>query len=82
MNNAEHKIGCPKYKYEDLVEFKYSANNTNIVKTGVVYIVDAYGTFEQNEEPSYDIFVEGKDDESNILYKHIRESSIIKKIEP
>ena len=39
-------------------------------------MVDAYRTFEQSVEPSYDVFVE----EDNCLYKHICESDIIKKV--
>lgn len=62
-------IGHPKYKREDIVSFKFKDK----VKTGTVYIVDSYGTFEQNEEPSYDILVETE----NTLYKHVRESLVI-----
>ena len=39
-------------------------------------MADAYGTFEQNLEPSYDVLV----DEDNCLYKHICQSEIIKKV--
>jgi len=60
-------IGKPKYKENDVVSFKIG----NEVETGYVYIVDAYGTFEQNEEPSYDIMVE--EGAMPGLYKHIRE---------
>ena len=61
-------IGHPKYKRDDVVSFKFKDE----VKTGTVYIVDSYGTFEQNEEPSYDILVESE----NTLYKHVRESKV------
>jgi hypothetical protein len=61
-------IGHPQYKRNDVVSFKFKDE----VKTGTVYIVDAYGTFEQNEEPSYDILVESE----NTLYKHVRESKV------
>lgn len=44
-------------------------------KCGMIQIVDAYGTFEQEDEPSYDICVE----EENCIYKHIRETAIIRK---
>ena len=64
-------IGSPKYKRGDRVSFTFKEE----IKTGYVYIVDAYGTFEQDEEPSYDIMV----DEENCLYKHFRES-LVKKI--
>lgn len=55
----------PDFKCGDTVKFPWRGE----VKTGQVYIVDEYGTFEQWEEPSYDIMVE---DEG--LYKHVRES--------
>lgn len=41
----------------------------------MIQIVDAYGTIEQEDEPSYDICVE----EENCLYKHIREPDIVRK---
>ena len=41
---------------------------------GSIEIVDQYGTFEQAEEPSYDILVK---EENGCLYKHIRESQIM-----
>lgn len=46
------------------------------VKRGRVYAVDAFGTVEQSEEPSYDIMVE----EDKCLYKHICESEILGKV--
>lgn len=47
-------LGKPKYKREDKVKFPCRGTE----KIGKVYIVDANGTFEQQEEPSYDIQVE------------------------
>ena len=41
------------YKEGQIVKFKIN----NIIKEGIIYIVDKYGTFEQNNEPSYDIKV-------------------------
>ncbi len=67
-------IGYPKYRINDRVKFK----PRNEIKIGSVFIVDAYGTFEQQDEPSYDIIVE----EENMLYKHIKESLIIGLINP
>lgn len=61
-------IGKPKYRRGDSVCFEARGE----MKTGTVHIVDAYGTFEQAEEPSYDIMVE----EENCLYKHCRESLV------
>ena len=63
--------GKPKYKLGDIV--KFSVNN--IVKTGVVYIVDAYGTFEDPSDASYDVLVEN--DEERCLYKHISERYVL-----
>ena len=60
----------PDYDLGDTVTFK-AGNDT---KTGKVYIVDAKGTWEQSEEPSYDVMVEPE----NTLYKHIRESLIMR----
>lgn len=73
------------YKVGDVVHFKYGPiydMNGNVissakeVRTGVIEIVDAHGTFEQNEEPSYDIFIK----EDNTLYKHIRQSLVVEKV--
>lgn len=40
----------------------------------MIEIIDAFGTFEDNSDVSYDIMVA----EENCLYKHIREDFIIK----
>jgi len=65
-------LGKPKYKKGDHLKFKIADE----IHTGVVFIVDAYGTFFQDEEPSYDL----ENTDENILYKHIRESLIIEKL--
>ena len=62
-------VGKPKYKVGDTVSFKFR----DTVLTGQIYIVDKYGTFEQNEEPSYDIMVT---EQFNGLHKHYRESEL------
>ena len=62
----------PDFKRGDTVEFAWKSE----IKVGEVYIVDKDGTFEQWEEPSYDIMVK---DEG--LYKHIRESFVRREIE-
>lgn len=61
--------GRPLYKREQWVEF--DAFGTN--KVGLIFVVDAYGTMEQDKQPSYDIIVYGE----NMLYKHIEESAVI-----
>ena len=57
------------YKEGQIVKFKIN----NIIKEGIILIVDKYGTFEQNKEPSYDIMVT----EENTMYKHIIQSMIV-----
>lgn len=72
-------IGKPKYKVGDRVSFKIKDDGEDFIVSGKVYIVDAYGTFEQNEEPSYDVMAEEShyDKDSSCLYKHVRESSLL-----
>ena len=63
-------LGKPKYNYGDTVSFVID----NKVKTGTIYIVDKYGTFEDDSDVSYDIMVENE----NCLYKHIKETGVKK----
>lgn len=74
------KIGNPKYTYDDEVSFVIEDKDNTYTLTGKVYIIDSYGTFEQNDEPSYDVMV--NEGEYPIIYpclfKHIRESQIIR----
>lgn len=64
-----------KYKLNEEVSFKMDEK----VLTGRVFVVDKYGTFEQNEEPSYDIMVENSPHFNGkaCLYKHIRQSIVV-----
>lgn len=64
-------LGKPKYKRNDQVRFMVDGE----MKIGYVYIVDAYGTFFQVDEPSYDIVV--KEERGECLYKHIPESKVV-----
>lgn len=64
-----NSIGKPKYKYQDKVAFKINGKTVE----GSIYIIDAYGTFENPNEVSYDILSESE----NTLYKHIPESEIL-----
>ena len=66
-------VGKPKYDYGDIVKFKYFDNEKEIHKTGVVYIIDRFGTFFNDSDVSYDIMVK----EDNCLYKHITESFVL-----
>lgn len=61
-------IGKPEYTLRQAVEFTISGKTVK----GEIRVIDKYGTFEQNEEVSYDIF----SPEENMLYKHIKESLI------
>lgn len=61
--------GKPKYSFGDSVKFKIN----NKVLSGTVYIIDSYGTFEDDSDVSYDIL----DEAQKCLYKHIREDKII-----
>ena len=62
-----------KYKKGDIVLFRYGQK----IKNGTIGIVDAQGTFLQQEEPSYDIEVTNDLRDQNGLYKHIRQSWIL-----
>ncbi|CQR25848.1 hypothetical protein BN1356_02195 [Streptococcus varani] len=62
-------LGKPKYTFEDCLEFKNQYMPE--AKRGQVQIVDAWGTFGQTNQPSYDIYVP----EENCLYKHIVEEA-------
>lgn len=62
----------PFYKVGEKVIFSLSENNE--VKTGVIKVVDAYGTFADPNIISYDVL----DNNNNILYKHVPEKFIKK----
>ena len=59
------------YKVGDEVVFTLN----EIQKEGVVFIVDANGTFERPVNTSYDILVENE----NMLYKHVPYDMVSKK---
>lgn len=64
-------VGNPKYSLGDNVKFSLGSKTF----TGKIYIIDKFGTFEDNSEVSYDIL-----DRDGCLYKHIREDMIIEGI--
>ena len=66
-----------KYKIDDIVGFYIIPyqEEKEIFCIGKIEIVDAYGTFGQKEEPSYDIMVENFNGQGRMLVKHIKESS-------
>lgn len=55
------------YRWNSIVKFKWNDE----IKEGIIKIVDENGTFEQNDEPSYDIESDGT------LWKHIPQSEVI-----
>ena len=63
-------LGKPQFKKGAKVSFVWRG----IELKGFVAIVDSYGTFEQHEEPSYDIW--SFLGEEVCLYKHCRESTV------
>lgn len=63
--------GKPKFKVNDWVSFNWKGKEIE----GEVWVVDAYGTFFQTKEPSYDVF----SPKENMLYKHMEESCLTKK---
>lgn len=61
-------VGNPKYKIGDNVSFTLEKE----IKQGEIYVVDKYGTFEDDSDVSYDIFVKN----DNVLYKHVKETML------
>ena len=73
--NRHYKIGHPKYFLGDSVRFHLMISGGNYkIKDGVICVVDAFGTVEQQEEPSYDIEI--IENGNSCLCKHIRESEV------
>lgn len=64
-------LGKPKYKEGTTVKFIFR----NELKTGVIWVVDRFGTFDYKEDVSYDIMVESE----NMFYKHIPEKYVVKR---
>jgi len=66
-------IGKPKYNYND--EVKFTIDNKEY--KGKIYIIDPYGTFEDNSDVSYDIMVQDFGEKhEECLFKHISEKLI------
>ena len=63
-------LGKPKFNYGDIVKFICNSEE----KIGKIDIIDAYGTFADSSDVSYDILVE----KDNCLYKNIREDGVTK----
>ena len=72
-------IGYPLFNYEDEVGLyvKPYQSESEIFCKGKIYIIDAYGTMDQNIEPSYDVMVENFNNSGRpCLCKHVRESEL------
>lgn len=71
-------LGKPNFTYGETVSFELEMESGNkILCTGTVAVVDSYGTFFQNEEPSYDVMVENfAGSGTQMFVKHIRESNL------
>ncbi len=68
-------LGKPKFAQQQPVRFTLEdKEGKSLVLEGVIYVVDANGTIEQQEEPSYDIMALVEGDKT--LFKHIRESYV------
>lgn len=62
------------YNIDDVVFFLLDGKEY----TGIIAIVDRFGTFLDNSEPYYDIYITIQ--KEKILVKHIRQSCIIRKV--
>lgn len=71
--------GKPKYNYGNKVKFKIIHEGKEYELVGEVYIIDKYGTFEDNSDVSYDIMVdECPWHNAPCLFKHFREDGVEK----
>lgn len=67
-------LGKPKYNIGDKVSFKLEDK----IYEGSVYIIDPYGTFDDDSDVSYDIMVNNwGPKKEECLFKHINERLII-----
>ena len=67
----KEKKGFPKFNYNDEVKFNLDGE----IKKGIVYVIDKYGTFEDDSDVSYDVLVANENE--RCLYKHINEKFLI-----
>lgn len=71
-------LGKPKYKIGDIVQFDFTYQDKEYHIVGKVEIIDAYGTFEQNKEVSYDVMADSIPFANGgpTLFKHIIETNL------
>ena len=74
VDDKQPVLGRPRYKKYQPVKFEWNTRDETMHLVGIVAIVDAYGTYETAEEPSYDIYSWLKDERG--LFKHIWESKV------
>ena len=71
------ELGKPKYKVGEEVYFVWGKDKKQEAK-GRICIIDAYGTWEQQKEVSYDILgSKSEEPDKRTLFKHIKESEIV-----
>lgn len=72
-------IGKPVFNRNDKVSFELENNKY----TGYVYIVDKWGTFEDDSDVSYDIMVNnwGDTHDKECLFKHINQKYLLNTID-
>ncbi len=68
-------IGKPKFNFGDKVKFTLEGKTYH----GSIYIIDEYGTFEDNSDVSYDVMINdwGDNHDQECLVKHLTEKLII-----
>lgn len=72
-------LGKPKYDYGDLVEFDIECDGKNYTVQGTVEIIDTWGTFESQDDVSYDIMAK-ESFAGKCLFKHFSEK-LLRKVE-
>lgn len=71
-------IGNPKFNYGDIVSSSIVDMTGDIIEfEGTISVIDRYGTFEQNEEVSYDVMVDNWCNSGEKMFvKHIIEPNL------
>ena len=78
LNPNKGTPGRPRFQSGDRVRFSICNSETDELEYlyGEVWIVDSYGTFFNDSEPSYDVYVVNENWPEGCLFKHIPESCI------
>lgn len=75
VDDSQPVPGKPRYKKYQPVKFEWNIKDETMHLVGIIVIVDAYGTYEAPEEPSYDIYSCLNVEEQGV-FKHISESNV------